>query len=343
MPSRRSISRPLCYNQAMNTTFDPLAAQALAAYDKAGAELTFIQHSENVTYRVTHKRKTFLLRLHTPRWPEMGAHGANPAMIESELLWLDALKRAKLPVPTGIRNRAGERVTRLNGEQTTLNATLLTWLDGEDYTRALESDKTASQAGSLLGLLHQHASRWRIPPTFTRPQRGLDSFRAALENLRPAVSDGRIAYADLRQFEDALETLAFHLGHLRPTRQTWGLIHGDAYKGNFIYKNGKLSLIDFSLSAFGYPLFDLAVAYADTREDLRPVLLASYREHIKLPANWQTLLEGLYLASMVGTFSFWINSPEAQEELVRRVPFIAQEYAAKFNYDERFWFGETEG
>ncbi|MFO7586225.1 MAG: phosphotransferase, partial [Anaerolineales bacterium] len=181
----------------MSTDFDSLAAQALAAYAKDGAEFTFIQHSENVTYRVTHKRKTFLLRLHTPRQPEMGAHGADPAMIESELLWLDALKRAKLPVPTAIRNRAGERVTRLDGERTALNASLLTWLDGQDYTREFESDKTASQAGSLLGLLHKHASRWRTPTNFTRPQRGLDSFRAGLDSLRPAVSDGRIASSAL--------------------------------------------------------------------------------------------------------------------------------------------------
>jgi hypothetical protein len=125
----------------MSTDFDSLAAQALAAYPKDGVELTFIQHSENVTYRVTHQRKTFLLRLHSPRRPEMGAHGADPAMIESELLWLDALKRARLPVPAAIRNRAGERVTRLDGERTTLNATLLTWLDGQDYTREFESEK----------------------------------------------------------------------------------------------------------------------------------------------------------------------------------------------------------
>jgi Ser/Thr protein kinase RdoA (MazF antagonist) len=322
----------------MSTDFDSLAAQALESYDKAGAELAFIQHSENVTYRVTHKRKTYLLRLHSPRTLQLGTHGADPAMIESELRWLDALKRARLPVPTGIRNLAGERVTRLDGERTTLNATLLTWLDGANYTREFETESTASQVGNLLGRLHKQANRWRIPKNFIRPQRGLDWFRAAFDSLHPAVEDGRIAYADLRQFEDALETLAFHLGHLRKTRQTWSLIHGDAYKGNFIYNKGKLSLIDFSLCAFGYPLFDLSLAIADTREDLQSVLLDSYQEQAKLPPNWQILLEGLYIASMIGTFSFWINSPEAQEELVRRVPLIAQEYAARFNFDERFWF-----
>ena len=328
----------LCYNQNMTPDFATLAAQALDAYGKTNAACTYLQHSENVTFRVQDGRKTYLLRLHSPRTPEMGQHGSDPAMIESELIWLDALKRARLPVPTAIRNRAGQLVTRLEWEQTPLNASLLTWLDGMDYTRELESEETAAKVGDLLGRLHKHASRWRLPEDFTRPTRDLDFFRAALESLRPAVSDGRIAYGDLRHFEDALETLAFHLGHLQKTRQTWSLIHGDPYKGNFIYNDGRLSMIDFSLCAFGYPLFDLALALSDTRENLRANLLSEYQKHAKLPERWQTLLEGLYLASMVGTFSFWINSPEAQEELVRRVPLIAQEYAAKFNYDERFWF-----
>ncbi|MDX9992188.1 MAG: phosphotransferase [Anaerolineales bacterium] len=325
----------------MSATFDSLAAQALSAYGKPEAAFTFIQHSENVTFRVQDGPKTFLLRLHTPRAPEMGQHGSQAAMIRSELLWLDALKRARLPVPTAISNRAGERVTRLEWGQSPLNASLLTWLDGQDYTREFESEETAVQVGNLLGRLHKQASRWRLPAGFTRPTRGLDFFRAALENLRPAVDDGRIAYADLRQFEDALENLAFQLGHLRKTRQTWSLIHGDPYKGNFIYKDGQLAMIDFSLSAFSYPLFDLALALSDTREDLRLPLLAAYQEQMKLPFHWQPLLEGLYLASMVSTFSFWINSPQAQEELVRRVPLIAQEYATKYNYEERFWFAQN--
>ena len=322
----------------MNTDFSSLAARALAAYGKPNARYTFLQHSENITFRVQDGLQSWLLRLHTPRTPEMGSHGTDPAMIQSELLWMDALKRAGLPVPTGIRNRAGELVTRLEQDATPLNASLLTWIEGIPYTRALESEETASQAGSLLGKIHKHASRWRIPKTFTRPSRDLDWFRAALESLRPAVSDGRIAYADLRQFEESLEILSFQLGQVRKTRQTWSLTHGDCHKGNFIYHEGHLSLIDFSLSAFSYPLFDLALALSDTREDLRPILLNSYAEQVKLPANWATLLEGLYLASMIGTFSFWINAPEAQEELVRRVPLIAQEYAAKYNYDEHFWF-----
>jgi Ser/Thr protein kinase RdoA (MazF antagonist) len=326
----------------MIADFQPLALRALAAYGLQNAACQFLQHSENVTFQVSRGRKTWLLRLHSPRSPQMGAHGADPAMIESELRWLDALKRAGLPVPTGVRNRAGGYVTRLEQEQTALNASLLTWLEGVNYTRSLESEETAQQVGDLLGRLHRQSSRWRLPPGFIRPTQGLEHFSAALESLRPAAEDGRLAYSDLRQFEIALETLAFHLDRLRKTRQTWGLIHADAHKGNFIYHEGRLALIDFSLSSFSFYLFDLAIALSDTREDLRPLVLEAYQAQMKLPAHWQTLLEGLYLASMIGTFSFWVSIPEAQEELVRRAPLIAQEYAARFNADEHFWFAPNE-
>src|SRR5512145_1298081 len=131
----------------MTTDFAPLAAQALTAYGLQGISCTFLQHSENVTFRVENGQKKLLLRLHKPLTPEMGQHGADPLMVESELNWLDALKRARMPVPTAIRNRAGERVTRLEWNQTPLNATLLTWLDGIDYTRELESEETAIQVG----------------------------------------------------------------------------------------------------------------------------------------------------------------------------------------------------
>ncbi len=321
----------------METDFDLLARQALDAYGLGDAQISFIQHSENITYRVQAKR-TYLLRLHHPLTPEMGTHGQNPAVIESEIAWLDALKRARLPVQVAIRNRAGQFVTPLERDSIPLNASLLTWLDGFDYTREFETEDTVRQIGNLIGRLHQHASHWRLPRKFTRPQRDMESFRCSLDTLRPAVNDGRIAYSDFYQFETVLETLQESLILLRKTRQTYGLLHGDLHKGNFIYNDPQIAIIDFSLSAFGPYLLDLAIALSDTREEFRPILLEEYQNNMKMPANWQTLVEGLYLASMIGTFSFWINSPEAQETLVRRVPFIAQEYAARFNYNERFWF-----
>jgi hypothetical protein len=50
------------------------------------------------------------------------------------------------------------------------------------------------------------------------------------------------------------------------------------------------------------------------------------------------LIEGFFLASIVGTFSFWAANPRAQELLGKKVPQITEDFAVKFNRGERFWF-----
>jgi len=99
-----------------------------------------------------------------------------------------------------------------------------------------------------------------------------------------------------------------------------------------------MRLIDFSMSAFGNYMFDLGVCLSDMNPVLHPVFLENYQKLMPLPPGYERLIEAFFLGSTVVTFSFWVTLPEGQEELVRKIPFIAQEYAAKFNRDERFWF-----
>jgi hypothetical protein len=92
------------------------------------------------------------------------------------------------------------------------------------------------------------------------------------------------------------------------------------------------------MSAIGNYMFDLGVCFSDMNPALHPVFLESYREWMPLPSNYERLIEAFFLGGMVMTFSFWVRLPEMQEELVHKIPLIAQEYAARFNRDERFWF-----
>src|SRR5262245_9103551 len=111
-----------------------LARQALAAYDLISPTLSFIQHSENVTFRVQSGSETYLLRLHEPRSPNFGSHGSDTDAIRSELLWLAALHRSKFLVQRPVRSRAGQLVTsvdRVDGGP--VNCSLLSWLEGELY------------------------------------------------------------------------------------------------------------------------------------------------------------------------------------------------------------------
>ena len=319
--------------------FTEVARQALEAYGLAESPYTYLQHSENVTFKVEHPDGgARLLRIHTPLDRSMGNHGANAAMVKSELLWLEALRReTDLPVQQPVRNREEQLVTSIAAKRRVFHCTLLEWLEGELYARSLESEETAAQLGALVGKLHHFGAHWQAPEGFTRPKRDRVYFKKAIEALRPTTEDGRASSQDFRRLETSVEILT-DLMRVLPKKGRDGILHGDLHKGNFLYHEGQMRLIDFSMCAIGNYMFDLGVCLSDMSTVLHPIFLESYRDWMPLPANYARLVEGFFLGSMVATFSFWVNLPEGQELLVRKISLIAQEYAARFNRDERFWF-----
>jgi Ser/Thr protein kinase RdoA (MazF antagonist) len=322
--------------------FAALAGRALAEYGLSSPTISFIQHSENVTFRVESGADAFLLRLHVPKSANFGAHGSDKTYIRSELQWLEALQRNHLPVQRPVRNSDGDFVTQVgNGTDGKANCSLLTWLDGELYTRELETPDTAAQIGALVGKLHLHASHWRPPPGFIRPKRDIAYYESVVRALEPAVEDGRVAYPDFRSLQGAVEGLITLVRGMRKSRRTEGLIHADLHRGNFIYHDGHISPIDFSYCAFGHFAFDLGMCMASISPALHPVFLVNYDRFFALPKDYGRLIEAFFIGGYVGTFALWVADPEAQEVFAQRVPYIAREFAARFNRDERFWFKET--
>lgn len=316
-----------------------IVSKTLEKYDLDVENVTFIQHSENITFRVTTPGKSYLLRLHLPLTSGLGSHGANPEVIRSEMVWLNSLHRNRLPVPLPVRNKAGGFVTRVTcGDHKPVNGTVLEWLEGELYARDLETEDTVAQIGMLAGKIHSHSSRWRIPTAFKRPTHNSNYFTRTFDTLKPAVNDGRIDYYDFKILHTSIQELSRILQPIRKTRKTFGLIHGDLHRGNFLYREGEISLIDFSLCAFGHFMYDLGTCLSNIQPSLHPIFLSNYSRFFPLPKNYEQLIEGFFIASYAVTFSFWLDNPEAQEALVQRVPYIAREYALKFNRDERFWF-----
>ena len=159
-----------------------------------------------------------------------------------------------------------------------------------------------------------------------------------MQRLRPAVQDGRISPADYAEFETSIALLAGMLRSQQQSRQTHGLMHADAHKGNMLYHAGRIRLIDFSFCALGNYMFDLGVCLSDMKEALQPAFLAGYQRLRPLPEGYPRLVEGFFVGSMVGTFSYWVDNPRAQALLVSKVPQIARDYAARFNRGEYFWF-----
>jgi Ser/Thr protein kinase RdoA (MazF antagonist) len=311
-----------------------LAPLALAQYPLKRPRLTYLQHSENVTWLVETASEKYLLRLHSPITPAFGAHGADPAMVNSEMQWLAALQRAKFPSPAPIKNKDGQYVSAQEGWL----FTLLRWREGELLTLPTETEEIASQMGSLVARLHAQTSRWKPPAGFTRPQREPQAFQQALAALAPAVDENRIAYRDFRALQTALQGLQESLAGLPRNRKTYGLMHFDLHRGNFLYHKNRLSLIDFSMSAYGYYLFDVANCLSNLRTVHHPAFLQAYAQEFPLPQGFETVVQGCFVANHIFTFALWINDPASQENLLPRISLISQEYAQRINRGEDFWF-----
>jgi Ser/Thr protein kinase RdoA (MazF antagonist) len=321
----------------------PAATQALAAYELPNCKLTFLQHSDTLTYRVRQPEsaETYLLRLHIPVSSAMGSHGSEAAALRSELVWLEALnEETDLELQHPLRNQNGELVTTIRDEatETPIHATLLTWLDGEPYLRSLESAGTAHQIGMLLAKLHLHASAWQYPAGFTRPSRDAAYFWQMLAQLNPCVQQGRIQPQDYLELETAVQRLTENMCSLSQDAGCHGIMHADTHKGNMLYHQGRVRLIDFSFCAIGDYMFDLAIAMSDMRPELHQDFLAGYQSLRPLPANYPGTVEGFFIGMMVGTFVYLSARRETEAILVRKVPEIAQQYARRFNRGERFWF-----
>lgn len=321
-------------NVSLPSAWQEIIEKALEQYVLSPSQVTYLQHSENVTFEVECGRSKYLLRLHTPVSPAFGAHGQNPQAVRSEMLWLEALKKVRLPVPPPVRNRQKDYVTQV-GE---LNVTLLKWQAGTVLSLDQETEEIAAQMGELTGRLHQQASRWSLPKNFTRPRRDAAYFENAMLSLWPAVEDGRIAARDYKELQTSIAWLGAQLRNLSQTRLTAGLLHGDLHRGNFLVYRRQVRLIDFSMSAFGHFAYDLATCLSNVRQAHHPLFLENYQRFLPLVSRYQPLVEAYYIASAVVTFALWINDPDSQETLVRRVPYVAQEYAARFNNGGHFWF-----
>jgi len=321
--------------------YDEIAKQVLATYHLLNPRLSFIRHSDNVTYKVTTAdSKSYLLRIHIPITTAMGSHGSDFRMVNSEVAWMLALSQeTDLTIQKPIRNESGELVTRIPGKDgSTINTTLLSWIEGVPYHRDLESEDTAYQIGRLLAIMHNQASIWDIPRDFSRPRRDGEYFERMLNGIQPAVSDNRISRADYSELSKSVSLLIDLLGEMDEGPRNYGIMHADTHKGNMLYDKGNIRLIDYSFCAIGNYMFDLGVCLSDMKDELHGFCMHGYQSIRPLPDKYQRLIEGFFVGAMVGTFSYWVPNPDAQEILARKVPQITRDYAVRFNRDERFWF-----
>lgn len=318
---------------------------ALAAYPLRRPAIQFIRHSENITFRVTDGRKKYLLRIHKPRTANLEDLRQQPQAIESELLWMDALRReAGIPVPPVIPARDGELVTTLPlpGGAGQVPCSLFGWVQGEPFQPEAESaPDLAVELGRLTARLHNHASAWQPPAKFLRPRTGSDHAWRLVDKLAPAVGIGILSPADYAVLRSLAEAIVALTGRIEQTAGNYGLIHNDLHTGNWLVHGREIIPLDFSLCGFGYHLFDIAIAAGSLgaeRNELRRMFFDGYLELRLLAEAYVRSVEAFFITSAIGYYAFVLPDPSQHEWLYERIPRMLRTIGQKFLREEPFFF-----
>jgi Ser/Thr protein kinase RdoA (MazF antagonist) len=256
------------------------------------------------------------LRVHRP-------HYQSAASIESELAWLEALRRdTELPVPQPLAGRNGRLLQTLvlrDGEPR--YAVLFAEEPGVEPQPEDDLGNLFETLGRFAATAHAHAQRFVPPAGFSRQ---VWTAGAILERdglwgdwrLAPGVSGSvgrRLAELDAR--------LHSELALYGTGRDRFGLIHADMRLANLLVADGRLTLIDFDDCGFSWFMYDFAAAVSFFEDSpkipaLRRRWLDGYATVRPLSQADVAILDAMVLLRRMALLA-WIGS-HAETDLARR-------------------------
>lgn len=249
------------------TTLDAFrepAREALRQFGVEAASLTLAAQAENVTLKVVDKAgDAYTLRFHRPGYNELED-------LECERIWTRALAQAGIPVPEAVPTPDGRNFLEIEvtGWAERRWVSLARWVEGQILLPIVRDESTPvrrlrahfRELGSMIAAMHNQAADWEPPAGFRR--RRLDADGLAGPNplwgrfwdYDFLSRDESVLLADMR---DELHAVLARYGQ-EPTR--FSVIHADLHPGNVLVSGTTLAAIDFDDTAFGWHMFDLAVA-----------------------------------------------------------------------------------
>ncbi len=320
---------------------DRLAQAALAPYavDPAST-MRLVNVSENYTYRVDDPAsgQAFALRLHRP-----GYHSA--AAIESELMWIDALRADGVVdsvVPVAAAD--GRRVTQaaIAGVQER-NVVLFEWAPGEppdpDTVDPLPGYRTL---GGIAARMHGHARSWQRPAAFTRFSWDFDHTLGAHGHWG-RWQDGVGVTGDMLQlFQRTVDTIQRRLAAYGTGPERFGLCHSDQRLANLLEDGDHIRVIDFDDCGDGWFMYDYATTVSFFEEhprepEFRASWLEGYREVAPLAAADEAeldtfvMLRRMLLVTWVGShYAFATEAQELGEGFTIDTVPLAEAYLASY-------------
>lgn len=207
----------------------------------------------------------------------------DPAAIDTELNWLEALAAAGLHVPVPQSSTEGKRLHRHPDGR---YAVLLTWLGGRQYDRGLTPTRLEA-VGRFTGTLHRVAATLHAAGRVrTRRQATPLDLPAWAAGTRPGME--RLSATHRALLRDSAERLHDAIEAFGRGPDCWGLVHGDLHPWNLLFVRGAAGAIDFSDCGFGHHAMDLAA----TLQYLRHPLANNHDHRRQYAALHDALLRG---------------------------------------------------
>lgn len=303
---------------------DLIAHAALAEYGLAAdSDVRMINLSENATYIVNdpaHQREG-VLRVHR--------EGYHPvASIESELLWLDALRAdGGVHTPAVIPATDGRRVLTIAGGGHERQVVLFEMIGGIEPDEAALGAKDFRTLGRITARLHRHSRSWRRPDGFTRFS--WDWQHTLGDEPRwGRWQDGiRIGPEERTQLAPAVELIRRRLEAYGTGSDRFGLVHADLRLANLLVDGEVTNVIDFDDCGFSWFLYDFGTAVSFIEDDPRlgewqAAWLSGYREIAELSPDEEDMLATFVMLRRFMLLA-WMGSHSHSREVQTKGPAYA--------------------
>ncbi|TCM96429.1 Ser/Thr protein kinase RdoA (MazF antagonist) [Paenibacillus sp. BK033] len=285
--------------------------EALRCYSFADPVFEFIRHNENMTYKITDKQSSYLLRIHKPIASNMEGIQTTPGAIRSELAFLLAWSaHADMPVQTPVANRKSELVTMIRIGQEEVPCTVLQWIDGDVLSKQeMDSEEAAHILGTRIAKLHHFSRNYETGHARIHPEYGMEWIHSMIIKLRRGVEYGILSSKDFQILEQTMRMMLEWMTLWEATPETWGFIHGDMNYSNLIRSPKGISIIDFGMSGYGYYAMDVAMSALLVDCKHRDALLAGYSSCMARRMELAQLEAFMFLA-IVGYYTFVLSQPD---------------------------------
>ena len=244
--------------------YTPAARTALESFTIEPVDLAVVAVSENVTFKVNDARDgdAYVLRLHRP-----GYHTLDE--LNAERVWTAALISAGIPAPQGVATRDGRQFIAVDiaatGERRHVG--MLRWTPGEVLGEVLsrEDDERVTEhyferLGAVAARLHHQSTGWAPPAGFTRHILDREGLMGEVPFWGRFWEHPSFSTAERGLLADTRDIIRAALDRYGRRDATFSLIHADLHPYNVLVNGEDLTVIDFDDAAFGWHVYDIAVA-----------------------------------------------------------------------------------